>query len=141
MFLEQICPSSSGVVALKSEAEFSMELARLLGFAGDGITFLSGILLAWDAIRSEAEFIEASKIMEGMKHPVMQNVKVKLDEMIVINDKGVERVFRRRASRKAIIGTIMLSAGFLFLLGSRLLEPSHIRIECRGYHAEITRDK
>jgi|ERR1700690_2804147 len=118
-----------------------MELARLLGFAGDAITFLSGVLLSWDAMRSESEFVEATQIVEGMKHPVMENVTVKLDKMIVINDQGVERVFRRRASRKAIIGTIMLSAGFLLLLGSRILEPTHLNLLCHGYHVEIKRDK
>ena len=118
-----------------------MELARLFGFAGDGITFLSGVLLSWDAMCSESEFVEATKIVEGMKHPVMENVTVKLDKMIVINDKGVERVFRRRASRKAIIGTAMLSAGFLLLLGSRVFEPSHVTISVNGYHVEIARDK
>jgi hypothetical protein len=81
-----------------------MELTRLLGFVGDAVTFISGILLSWDAIRSETEFIEATTIMEGMKHPVMKGVKVKLDKMIVTNDQGVERVFRRRASKKAIGG-------------------------------------
>lgn len=118
-----------------------MELARLLGFAGDGITFLSGILLSWDAMRSESEFVEATKIVEGMKHPVMQGVTVKLDKMIVVNDQGVERVFRRRASKKAIAGTIMLTAGFLFLLGSRISEPTHIGVSISGYHIEIKRDK
>src|SRR6266700_1016440 len=118
-----------------------MELARLLGFAGDSITFLSGVLLSWDAMRSESEFVEATKIVEGMKHPVMENVTVKLDKMIVINDQGVERVVRRRASRKAIIGTVMLSVGFLFLLASRGLEPTHLGLSCHGYHIEITKDK
>ena len=118
-----------------------MELARLLGFAGDGITFLSGVLLSWDAMRSESEFVEATQIVEGMKHPVMENVTVKLDKMIVINDQGVERVFRRRASRKAIIGTVMLSAGFLLLLGSRILEPARFNLSVHGYHVEIAKDK
>jgi hypothetical protein len=111
-----------------------MELARLLGYLGDGITFFSGILLAWDAIRSESEFVEATDIMEGMKHPVMKGVKVKLDKMIVINDKGVERVFRRRASMKAIVGSFLLTIGFLFLLGGRISEPYHLEIN--GYHIE-----
>jgi hypothetical protein len=115
----------------------SMELARLLGFVGDGVTFLSGVLLSWDAIRSESEFVEATDIMEGMKHPVMQGVKVEIDKVIVTNDKGVERLFRRRASRKAIIGTFLLTAGFLFLLGSRLAEPSHLEIDINGYHIDI----
>ncbi len=118
-----------------------MELTRLLGFAGDGITFLSGLLLSWDAMRSESEFVEATKIVEGMKHPVMENVTVKLDKMIVVNDQGVERAFRRRASRKAIAGTMMLAAGFLFLLGSRILEPTHLSLSVHSYHIEIAKDK
>jgi hypothetical protein len=116
-----------------------MELARLLGYFGDAVTFFSGILLSWDAIRSESEFIEAKRIMEGMKHPVMRNVTVKLDQMIVTNENGVERVFRRRASRKARFGTIFLTVGFLLLLGARISEPYHIEVLRRGYHLEIKR--
>jgi hypothetical protein len=114
-----------------------MELARLLGYLGDGVTFFSGILLSWDAMRSESEFVEATRIMEGMKHPVMQNVKVKLDQMIVTGEQGVERVFRRRASRKAIFGSIFLTGGFLLLLGARICEPYHIEIKTHGYYIEI----
>jgi hypothetical protein len=114
-----------------------MELARLLGYLGDGVTFFSGILLSWDAMRSESEFIEATKITEGMKHPVMQGVKVKLDHVIVTNDKGVERVFRRRASRKAIYGSILLTVGFLLLLSARISEPYHLEVRRVGYHIEI----
>jgi hypothetical protein len=115
-----------------------MELARLLGYFGDGVTFVSGIFLAWDAIRSESEFVEATKILEGMKHPVMHGVKVKLDQMIITNEKGVERVFRRRASRKAIYGSILLTLGFMLLLGARISEPYHLEVRRNGYHIEIT---
>ncbi len=114
-----------------------MELARLLGYVGDSVTFISGILLSWDAMRSESEFIEATEIMEGMKHPVMEGVKVKLDQMIVTNDRGVERVFRRRASRKAIWGSILLAAGFLSLLAARISEPYHLEVRHTGYHIDI----
>ena len=114
-----------------------MELARLLGYLGDGVTFFSGILLSWDAMRSESEFVEATRIMEGMKHPVMQGIKVKLDQMIVTNEKGVERVFRRRASRKAIYGSILLTVGFLLLLGSRVSEPYHLEVRRCGFLIEF----
>lgn len=116
-----------------------MELARLLGFAGDSVTFVSGVLLAWDAIRSEAEFVEATKIMEGLQHPVMKGVKVSVDKLVVQNERGVERVFRRRASRKAIIGSVLLAVGFLLLLGSRLTEPCHIDVKVNWYSIEIQR--
>jgi len=55
----------------------------------------------------------------------MKNVKVKLDQLIVTNEQGVERVFRRRASRKAIIGTLLLAVGFLLLLSDRIVESYH----------------
>ena len=109
-----------------------MELARLLGYMGDSVTFVSGFLLSWDAMRSESEFIEATRIAEGLKHPVMENVTVKLDQLVIRNDQGVERVFRRRASRKAIAGSVLLAIGFVFLFFSRISEPYHISIE--GYH-------
>jgi hypothetical protein len=115
-----------------------MELARLLGYIGDTVTFTSGILLSWDAMRSESEFIEATKIAEGLNHPVMEHVKVKLHHLIVTNEKGVERVFRRRASRKAILGSVLLAVGFLFLLGGRVLEPYHLAIH--GYHIAAQAD-
>jgi hypothetical protein len=111
-----------------------MELARLLGYIGDSVTFASGILLSWDAMRSESEFVEATKITEGLKDPLMKHLTVKLDKVVITDANGVERVFRRRASKKAIVGSILLAVGFLFLLSGRIVEPYHLSIH--DYHIE-----
>jgi hypothetical protein len=114
-----------------------MELARLLGYVGDGVTFFSGILLSWDAMRSESEFVAATRIEEGLKDPVMRNVTVKLDKSIVTSEQSVQQVFRRRASRKAILGSLLLTLGFLLLLSARISEPYQTEIRLHGYHIEI----
>lgn len=99
-----------------------MEAHSVLGFIGDGATFLSGVLLAVDAVKGEEEFVQANAIGQGLKDPVMDNVWVKLGNRVVENDKDVERSFRRKASRKAIAGCIGLTIGFAFLLASRIAE-------------------
>jgi len=99
-----------------------MDAHSVFGFIGDGVTFLSGLLLAWDAVVAEDEFVRFDAIVKGLKNPAMENVRVKIGDRVVENEKDVERVFRRKASKKALTGCVGLAIGFGCLLASRILE-------------------
>jgi hypothetical protein len=120
--------ASKKVVAVLSALQLSLEWSdvvethSVLGFIGDGATFLSGVLLALDAVRGEDEFVQANAIGAGLKNPAMDNVWVKLGNRVVGNEKDVERSFRRKASTKAMLGCIGLTVGFAFLIASRIAE-------------------
>jgi len=99
-----------------------MELHLILGFVGDFLTFLSGGVLAWDAVYAEKEFVAVTEITEGLAGSELKGIEVNLGGKIVENATGVERFFRRQTSRKATIGCILLGVGFAVLLAARIAE-------------------
>jgi hypothetical protein len=55
----------------------------------------------------ERPFVRLRVVMEGVQ---------------ITDEDDVERAFLRRSARKAVAGSLLLAAGFIFLLISRLTE-------------------
>lgn len=99
-----------------------MTIAPIFGILGDGATFAGAILLAVEALRSEHDFDRVRAIGQGLQHPIMQNVRVAMDGLVVTGEADAQRAFLRRATRRAVWGTWCLAVGFGLLFTTRVLE-------------------
>jgi hypothetical protein len=96
--------------------------AALFGFAGDGLTFCGGLILAIDAARQEKRF----RKMRGKVHtylaPEFLRLKVEEEGVLITDEKDIELTFIRHSVWWAKVGTVLLTVGFTFLLITRSLE-------------------
>jgi hypothetical protein len=99
-----------------------MTLASLLGFAGDSLTFVGGFILSLDALRRDKEF-RGQKALAGVVKD-LTGIELTKDGIKLISGEAVERVFIRQSVRRAVWGTIIMTLGFIALLGSRIVEAA-----------------
>jgi hypothetical protein len=103
-----------------------MNAGTVMGFVGDTLTCVGGILLAWDAIHGEREFRRIRKIAQAIEEKSLARIHVVLEGVQISAESDVERAFIRRSARKALIGSILLAIGFVFLFVARVLEAAAV---------------
>jgi hypothetical protein len=107
-----------------------MESATILGFAGDGLTFVGGLVLGIDAIWRESEFRKKKDWVETIHE--FKNVQLTRQGVRLLGESSVELVFIRLSVWRSIWGTAIVTLGFLALLGSRILEALGPPARCFG---------
>ena len=75
-----------------------MAIAAILGFAGDTLTFVGGLILALDALGRDQEFRRQQQLWKAVVDLIRQSV------------------------RRAFWGAAILALGFVFLFASRSVE-------------------
>ncbi|MFZ0313687.1 MAG: hypothetical protein WAL85_13345 [Candidatus Korobacteraceae bacterium] len=94
-----------------------MPLATILGFAGDTLTFVGGLVLAWDALMRDREFKKQQQLGEVVHE--LKGIKLATGGIKLTGPNDVERVFIRQSVRRAFWGTAVMTLGFILLLCSR----------------------
>jgi hypothetical protein len=90
-----------------------MSFASGFGFAGDFLTLVGGLFLAWDAMTGEVDFVKFSKTSRTLKDPVMEGVKLRKNKMVVVDEKDLEQASLRVKSWRAnLVRGICLSLRF-----------------------------
>jgi hypothetical protein len=97
-------------------------LGPWLGTAGDVITFLASVLLAYDAIHQAAQFKEVQAMTKVVEAHELRMIRIKVKGMVAKDHDAVEYAYVRRSSGRALWGTIILGIGFGFLLAGRIVE-------------------
>jgi len=98
----------------------SMTPAMLLGFAGDILTFLGGLILSVDALGREREFRKQKDWVATIKE--FKGVELSRRGIRLLDENAVELVFIRLSVTRSIWGTVVVTLGFVALLASRILE-------------------
>lgn len=97
-----------------------MTPAMMLGFAGDTLTFLGGVILSVDALGREREYRKQKDWVQTIKE--FKGVELTRRGIRLLDENSVELVFIRLAVTRSIWGTAIVTLGFVALLGSRVLE-------------------
>jgi len=97
-----------------------MTPAMMLGFAGDTLTFLGGLILSADALGREREFRKQKDWIETIKE--FKGVELTRCGLRLLDENSVELVFIRLSVTRSIWGTVVVTLGFVALLASRILE-------------------
>jgi hypothetical protein len=95
-----------------------MTLAAFLGFAGDSLTFAGGVVLAWDALMRDREFKKQQQLGDVALND-LKDIRLTSRGIRLTGPDDVERVFIRQSVRRALVGTIIMTIGFILLLCSR----------------------
>ena len=99
-----------------------MPLAAMLGFAGDSLTFVGGLILSLDALWRDWEFRKQKDLAGVVKQ--LKGIELTQDGIKLISGDAIERVFIRQSVRRALWGTILMTLGFIALLASRIVEAA-----------------
>ena len=99
-----------------------MHIHSIIGLLGDLLTFSGGLFLALDAVQKEKEFNKIKRVAAALRTPYLAKLKVEIEGLIISDDQDVERAFIRHSARKAVVGCVVLTLGFLLLLAARILE-------------------
>jgi len=59
------------------------------------------------------------------RSPELMRLKIKIDEVVITDEKDIELPFIRHSALLAKIGSILLAGGFAFLLVGRVVEINH----------------
>jgi hypothetical protein len=94
----------------------------IIGLLGDALTFSGGFLLAWDAVQKEKEFNKIQRVAAAVTSTSMVRLHVKMEGILISDERDVERAFIRQSARKAAWGCRILTAGFFLLIVTRILE-------------------
>ncbi len=97
-----------------------MSPATILGFAGDTLTFAGGLILSLDALGREREFRKQKDWLATIKE--FKSVQLTRRGIRLLDEKSVELVFIRLSVHRSLWGTVLVTIGFVALLGSRVLE-------------------
>lgn len=97
-----------------------MTPSMILGFLGDLMTFGGGILLSWDALQRGKEFKSISGLQKAVAK--LAGINVTSGGITIFDNDSTELLFIRKSVRMAKWGTVIITAGFLCLLGSRIAE-------------------
>jgi len=97
----------------------AMSTATILGFVGDTLTFFGGVVLALDALEREREFRKQKEWADTVRE--FKGVELTRHGIRLLDEKSVELVFIRLSVRRSVWGTAIVAAGFLALLGARVL--------------------
>ena len=100
-----------------------MSAESWFGFLGDFLTFLGGIVLAFDAVREERKFRKLGEWVKTIEAPELKGVLLTFQGVKLKSGKDVELAFIRKSAKLALAGAIILTVGFLCLFVSRCLEP------------------
>jgi hypothetical protein len=92
----------------------------IFGVAGDALTFVGSVLLAWDALRREAR-VQSEQRQEGAVSELPPAVPIFVQSVRLSRD-GLKRLLARAEAARAKLGAIVLCLGFACLLTSRVLE-------------------
>jgi hypothetical protein len=107
-----------------------MSTASILGFFGDFLSFLGGLVLAADAILEEHKLKQRHAREDAWKaaitDPVVAHITLTREGIKLKNEKDIaaslEISMSRRTRQWAIIGALILSTGFACLFCSRWIE-------------------
>jgi hypothetical protein len=97
-----------------------MTPAMMLGFVGDTLTFLGGLILSMDALGREREFRKQKDWVATIKE--FKGVELSRRGIRLLDENSVELVFIRLSVTRSIWGTVVVTLGFVALLASRILE-------------------
>jgi hypothetical protein len=97
-----------------------MTPAMMLGFTGDTLTFLGGLILSVDALGREREFRKQKDWVATIKE--FKGVELSRRGIRLLDENSVELVFIRLSVTRSIWGTVVVTLGFVALLVSRILE-------------------
>jgi hypothetical protein len=97
-----------------------MTVATILGFAGDTLTFLGGLILAIDAVGRDREFTKQQELGKAVAD--LKSVELTKDGIKLTGAKSIEHVFIRQSVRRALWGTGIMTIGFISLLAARFME-------------------
>jgi hypothetical protein len=94
--------------------------SKILGFLGDATTLAGGITLAWEAITREKEFVDKKKWGKTVR--VLKQARLTRNGVILSDDEHVDLAFIRQSAKRAVVGTVILTIGFVFLFLSRICD-------------------
>jgi hypothetical protein len=97
-----------------------MAIAAILGFAGDTLTFVGGLILALDALGRDQEFRRQQQLWKAVVD--LKGIELVKYGIKLTSDKSIEHVFIRQSVRRAFWGAAILALGFVFLFASRSVE-------------------
>lgn len=98
-------------------------LAKIFGFAGDAATFAGALMLALKEAGEEKRVRQAVGTAKAYaEHPELKEILVVVDSVPIKAGEDVEIILAKRASNISRHGAWVLAAGFICLLGSRILE-------------------
>ena len=95
-----------------------MTTATILGFLGDSLTFVGGAVLGWDALMRDREFKKQQQL-GTVALSDLKDIRIVSHGIKLTGPNDVERVFIRQSVRRALVGTIIMTSGFILLLCSR----------------------
>ena len=99
-----------------------MSASACFGFCGDFLTFLGGIILAFDALREERKLKKIKDWVATVQSPALAKVVITRRGVELHSQEDVELTYLRQSFKRALAGTLILSAGFVCLFIARLLE-------------------
>ena len=97
-----------------------MSTSTLLGFAGELLTFAGGIILSLDALRRNREFTKTENLQTTVSR--LAGIELTMNGVRLLGDDAVELVFIKKSVRRALLGTLIVTSGFLCLLAARLAD-------------------
>lgn len=95
-------------------------VSKVCGFLGDGLTFAGGFILALEALMREREFFR--KKNWGQTVAILKKARITKNGVILTDDADVELAFIRQTATRALVGTVVLTLGFVCLFLSRLFD-------------------
>jgi hypothetical protein len=104
-----------------------MQIGAILGLVGDLFTFMGAVILAFDAISKQREYLRLKNIESTIQSKALSNLTLELDGVLIKDKDDVARAFVHTSAGKTVVGCLVLMTGFLFLLFSRLLDYLSVR--------------
>jgi|SRR5450759_17477 hypothetical protein len=99
-----------------------MSSGTCFGFAGDFLTFLGGVILAFDALREERKLNKIKDWAATVESPALAKVVITRKGVELHSEEDVELTFLRQSFKRALVGTLILTSGFVCLFIARILE-------------------
>jgi len=99
-----------------------MSAGTWFGFAGDFLTFLGGVTLAIDALREERKLNKIKAWVATVQSPALAKVVITRKGVELHSQEDVELTFLRQSFKRALVGTLILTSGFVCLFIARVFE-------------------
>ncbi len=102
------------------------EFAEQVGLIGDTLTFVGGLILAFDAVNRAREFEKIRRISKVLASGIHRLI-VEVEGKTVEEEADIEAVFLRRSARFAAVGFAFLAFGFVGILAYRIMEIYYVQ--------------